>query len=282
MTTRRAWPYAVLLWVSLTGALAAEVALPTANAVPGGVAIVQLNLASEPKPEVNFADKRVMVVARGQHWFAVVGIPLDVVPGQYNLIAKQQDDIVEYPVRVQAKDYPVQHLVVRNKNHVEPDPAELARIASERERLGAAFASWTPNDAPELRFDMPAQGRLSSQFGLRRFFNNQPRQPHGGLDIAAPIGTRVNAPARGSVVATGDFFFNGNTVLIDHGQGLVSMYCHLSKIDVMPGQELKRGEKIGEVGNSGRATGPHLHWTVSLNKSAVDPHLFLAPARAKP
>jgi murein DD-endopeptidase MepM/ murein hydrolase activator NlpD len=121
----------------------------------------------------------------------------------------------------------------------------------------------------------PLDGPRSGSFGLRRVFNGQARNPHSGMDIAAPVGTPIACPAPGRVIDTGDYFFNGRTVWIDHGAGWLSMMCHLSRIDVKVGQFLPTGAKLAEVGATGRVTGPHLHWSVALNRVLVDPALFL-------
>jgi murein DD-endopeptidase MepM/ murein hydrolase activator NlpD len=136
----------------------------------------------------------------------------------------------------------------------------------------ATFTAQWPLD---LRMLAPTSGPRSSSFGLRRVFNGQARNPHSGMDIAAETGTPVVAPAAGRVLDTGDYFFNGHTIWLDHGAGLLSMLCHLSAIDVKPGDTVAAGQRIGAVGASGRVTGAHLHWSVSLNRTMVDPELFL-------
>jgi murein DD-endopeptidase MepM/ murein hydrolase activator NlpD len=153
----------------------------------------------------------------------------------------------------------------------------LRRIKRENERMRAVFAHYDARPVNQSVFEQPADGRISGTFGLRRFFNGEERQPHQGVDFAAATGTPVRAPADGKVALTGNFFFNGESIFLDHGQGVISMMNHLSRIDVREGQEIKRGEIIGAVGATGRATGPHLHWTLSLNNARVDPLLFLPP-----
>ncbi len=170
--------------------------------------------------------------------------------------------------------YDEQRLNVDRK-YVDPGQEALERIFAEREIIDAALNGWREASLADVSLQVPVGGRRSSSFGLRRFFNDQPRSPHKGMDIAANSGTPINAPMSGVVTATGNYFFNGNTVIIDHGQGLISLYCHLSEIDVDEGESVSTGAAIGKVGATGRVTGAHLHFATYLNGTAVDPALLL-------
>jgi len=254
--------------------------LPRENPVPGGIAIVPVAPDTEPVPLVHFDNQRVLVVPASGKWQAVVGLPLSLSAGTQTIhVSGSNGQRREIPFDVRTKDYAEQHLTIKNRRMVDPSAEDLARIGREQEIIRAAFTIWSDLPLESLRFHLPAQGRISSVFGLRRFFNNEPRQPHSGIDIAAPAGTPVVAPLTGIVVESGEYFFNGKTVFLDHGQGLVSMFNHLSRILVERGAQVKTGEKIGEIGMTGRVTGPHLHWSVSLNNSRVDPELFLPEQR---
>jgi murein DD-endopeptidase MepM/ murein hydrolase activator NlpD len=173
------------------------------------------------------------------------------------------------------KQYSVQKLKVP-PGTVDLSAEDRARYERERAHLEKITATFTEPLPQALAMRVPVPGRRSSSFGLRRVFNGQSRNPHSGMDIAAGTGTPVLAPLPGRVIDTGDYFFNGNTVWLDHGGGLLTMYCHLSRTDVMPGDMLKIGERLGLVGATGRVTGPHLHWSVMLNRAMVDPALFIA------
>jgi len=258
-----------------TSILAQE--LPRHNPVPGGIAIVDLNDTNEIAPTVYFQKRRVMVV-KGESggWQAVIGIPLNIKAGKHTIAIKAA---TQKPLgfKVRAKEYELRHITINNKRMVSPTKADIARHYKEKPLMLAALKTWTEQAEVATAFILPVQGRLSSQFGLRRIYNKQERiRRHTGLDIAAPVGTLIVAPARGRVIRTGDYFFTGGTVFIDHGQGLVTMYCHLSKTDVKAGDELNQGDRIGEVGSTGRVSGPHLHWVVSLNNTKVEPKLFLS------
>ena len=251
--------------------------LPQERAVPGGVAWVDLGPAAN-RPDARVGDASVLVVGDPRRWTAVVGIPLSATPGPKTLTVNGESSTLTYTVK--PMKYAEQRLKVA-PGKVDLSAVDLAR--HERERLHHAQIIATHTDTPPavLRLRAPVPGPQSSSFGLRRVFNGQSRNPHSGMDIAAATGAPITAPAAGRVIDVGDYFFNGQTVWLDHGAGLLTMYCHLSDISVRVGDELATGQTLGAVGATGRATGSHLHWSVSLNRAMVDPALFLIAPRAR-
>ncbi len=247
-------------------------AAPEHSPRPGGIAVIDLGAAGETPPAVHYDDKPVLLLQEDEQWYAVLGIPLDTSPGALSIDV----DGSAKALAISAHAYEEQRLTVKNQSYVTPDQAQLDRIGRERRILNAALNSFRDVPVEGMALLAPVEGRRSSSFGLRRFFNDQPRSPHKGMDIAASTGTPIAAPLEGVVTATGDFFFNGNTVIVDHGQGFVTMYCHLSEIAVEEGQAVSTGDTIGLVGATGRVTGPHLHFGTYLNGTAVDPAILIA------
>lgn len=258
-------------------ALAAPAATPPPRelAVPGGIARLRLGIADRP-PQVRLGDERILVVKQGPEWVALVGLSLAAKPGTKVLVEVEggDGDLRKVPIAVRAKAYPAQHLKVP-PGQVELSPVDMSRYERERLHLGDVLRTFS--EAPPLSTAMlqPTPGRRSSSFGMRRFFNGRSRNPHTGMDIAAPTGTPIAAACAGTVIDRGDYFFSGNQVIIDHGQGLLTLYAHLSQIDVESGMPVQAGDPIGKVGATGRVTGPHLHFSVYLNTVPVDPALFL-------
>jgi len=248
--------------------------LPRTEAVPGGVVTLPLTDAPGIEPVVTFNGARAMVLRDSAGWLAILGIPLATAPGRHEVVVGHGGKSTRVGFDVAAKEYAVQRLTVAPAQ-VNLSKQDLERAESERVRIRKALKSFSPAPPATLRMLQPTQGPRSSSYGLRRFFNDEARSPHTGMDIAAPTGSPVLAAAAATVADVGDYFFNGNTVILDHGAGLVTMYCHLSRTLVKPGQQLKAGERIGDVGATGRVTGPHLHFGVTLNGTMVDPALFL-------
>lgn len=267
----------VVAWLLL--AATAACALPEHAPRPGGVAVVELGPAAtdaEVAPSVIFDERRALTVRRDGRWYAVIGIPLDQPTGRAAFTVLRPDQPPqEQSFEVSPHAYREQHITVENRDYVHPEPAQLERIGREGTIIDAALVNWRDEHVEDVGLVSPVDGPRSSSFGLRRFFNGEPRSPHKGMDIAANKGTPVAAAAAGVVTATGDYFFNGRTVIVDHGQGLVTMYCHLDRIDVEEGQRLAAGAPLGAVGATGRVTGAHLHFGTYLNGTAVDPALLL-------
>ena len=250
-----------------------------ANTSPQGAhgTIALVPVESSEVTSVVFQDKPQLMVGN----IAVVGIPLFMPSGERDVQVNYKDGSTErVAIKVLDREYPEERITVTDQEHVTPSTANLERIREESARMRAVYNLFTPQPHELLPIIRPIEGRTSGVFGSRRFFNDQPRNPHSGIDWAAPSGTPIKNPTPGTVAVVGDFFFNGKTVMIDHGGGFISMMCHLSEILVSEGQQINRGEVIGKVGTTGRSTGPHLHWSVSLSGERTDPAVFMATLNA--
>ena len=243
--------------------------------MPGGVVTLDLGPSAE-RPRASVGKLPVLVTGSPARWSAVVGIPLSAEPGQGELLVQRTGQAGSQRLNylIEATHYAEQRLTVA-PGKVDLSAKDLQRHQRERAHQAQVIATFSEPAPSALAMRQPVEGPRSSSFGLRRIFNGQARNPHSGMDIAAAIGTPVHAPLAGTVIDTGDYFFNGKTVWLDHGAGLLTMYCHLHEIDVKVGDVLADQQRIGSVGATGRVTGPHLHWSVSLNRAMVDPGLFL-------
>src|SRR5690606_39230458 len=253
---------------------AALAALPRASAVPGGVVVVDLGSASGASPVAQFEGRRVLVTRDADRYRAVIGVALAMEPGDYTLEVRDGDGNRSLPVKIASKKYREQHLTVA-PGQVDLSPEDAARVEREQVQLSASYNSFSEALPATFVLRQPTPGPRSDSYGSRRFFNKQPRNPHSGMDIAAATGTPIIAAADGVATETGDFFFNGNTVILDHGAGFITLYLHLSEYAVKKGDVVKAGQTIGKVGATGRVTGAHLHFGVMLNGASVDPALFL-------
>ena len=246
----------------------------------GDVLLVTIPIRDRPdRVEGQFLKRRLTFFPVTEQTYAgLLGLDMQDRPGRYELtieiVYPQRTERRSLSVLVMKEEYPEQRLTLPSKM-VDLDKKTLARVETESKAVHEAFAGFVPHPLWKGRFMEPVQGKISGRFGSRRVINGQPRKPHSGEDIAAPEGTPVLAMNDGMVRLAADHFFSGKGVIVDHGLGLFSMYFHLSSVDVKHGQVVKKGQVIGKVGATGRATGPHLHWGVRLNGSRVDPYSLL-------
>lgn len=249
-------------------------AFPESNPVPGGIVLLPLN-NNQLAETARFKDKKLAKIKKDDKNYLLVGLSLSTKPGKHFVkIKNAQGNSEKIGFNVKSKIYKAQYLTIKNKRKVNPYAKDMDRILSEKKRKAKAKKNWI-EDSVNINFEIPVNGRISSIFGLRRFFNDQARRPHSGLDIAAPQGTPIKAVESGIVTEAGDFFFSGNMVYLDHGQGLISLYAHMHTINVKSGDKISKGQVIGTVGETGRVTGPHLHMAVIANQTTVDPLQFL-------
>jgi murein DD-endopeptidase MepM/ murein hydrolase activator NlpD len=212
-------------------------------------------------------------------WLTFLGLDLGIKPGSYPidlslLLNNGTTKHLRKEILVQEKKFPVTRLWVKQE-YVTPPPEELERIRVEAELLAEVYNIFTPSWLGEGPFIIPSEGEAKPNFGERRIFNNEPRSPHSGVDISSPFGSPVRACNSGRVVLANDLYYAGKTVIIDHGLGVFTLYCHFSKIIAKRGKMVKKGDIIGEIGATGRVTGPHLHWGVRVSGSRIDPFSLL-------
>ena len=239
------------------------------SGVVGGVAVFPVG---SDITSVSFQEKPQLIV--GQH--AIIGIPLGTELTTHPVVLSyDKGELFSHMLMVEAKQYPEERITLEDEDFVTPPALDLERIRRETQLMRDVYALFTDHPTELNPIIMPVEGRISGVFGSRRFFNDQPRNPHSGLDIAAPTGTPIKTPAPAEVSLTGDFFFNGKTVMLNHGGGFISMMCHLDEIHVKEGDHVDVGDVLGTVGSTGRSTGPHLHWSISLSGDRIDPQDFI-------
>ncbi|MED5340892.1 MAG: M23 family metallopeptidase [Pseudomonadota bacterium] len=248
-------------------ALPATTAFANATSVPGGVYAWSVPAGAS---DIRFQNNPVFVVGQT----ALVGIPIRQALGRAQITFVYEGQDQTHTFEIVDKRYTEQRITLQNKEMVSPNPKQLERIRAESKRQRAIYATVSAPMDLSTGFSMPLEGITTSLYGHRRFFNDQPRSPHSGLDIAAPTGTPIVAPAQARVALVDDLYYNGKSVFLDHGQGLITMYCHLSEQTVSTGELVQQDQVIGLVGATGRVTGPHLHWSVSLNGYRIDPLAF--------
>jgi hypothetical protein len=219
---------------------------------------------------VTFQGRSVPGFETGGLLNAYLGVDLDVTPGDHTIEYAMGPTSGSVVIVIHDRTFARESLKVDSK-YTELDAKTQARVSRETEELNAIWRDIGKQRLWTKGFNLPTAGELGSPFGLRRVFNDKPRSPHAGHDIKAPVGTPVHASNTGKVALAKDLFFTGNTVILDHGLGLFTLYAHLSQIDVKAGETVERAQRIGAVGATGRVTGPHLHWGVKLAGARVDP-----------
>lgn len=253
--------------------------IPVKNTpIPGGIAVIDFETNhATPRAFYNKIPLYIQHI-KAEHWQVLIGIPLYEKPGKKTITVQDfSSRSIEFEVKMQQSAYQEQHITLegKKKKYLNPNLAHMDRINQERPILSNARKAFSKQPLSNGTFIKPVNGIITSPFGLKRFYNGQARSPHAGIDYAGDTGTPIKAPADGKVILVGKFFFNGNAVFLDHGQGLISVYIHMNTHLVKQGQYIKKSDVIGTIGQTGRATGPHLHWGAYLNQTTINPNLLL-------
>jgi murein DD-endopeptidase MepM/ murein hydrolase activator NlpD len=248
-----------------------EIILYPSSPGPGDIAIITLKNAAVA-PEGVFNNRMLYWHSSPNSpnlYKAILAVDLLTIPGEYPLVVTAGSKTIQRTVWVSKKKYPVQRLTLP-KGMVELSPENEERATREQKRMAAIWPVssqqiWSGN------FTNPRPGEIITQFGVRRIINKIPKSSHTGIDVSARAGDEVKAPNNAVVALVDDQFYSGNSIVLDHGEGIYTMFFHLSRINVVPGQSVKKGDVIGLVGSTGRSTGPHLHWGARIQGARVDP-----------
>ena len=242
--------------------------------IKGGLLIKEIS-EDEYKKSFKLKNVNLLTYSKGQKFFLIYGIPYNSNVGLNVIKITSNSGLIDKIInfKIKNKDFQTQFITI-SKKYTAPSKVNMIRIKKEKKLLISSKKEWI-NINPDLNFILPVNGTETGVFGTRRFYNKKEGKAHNGLDIAAKKGTTIVAPSSGSVLLTGNYFYNGKFVFLDHGRGLKSIFIHMNKINVSQGQIIKKGEKIGEVGSTGKSTGDHLHWSLILNETYINPKVFL-------
>lgn len=269
--------------LSLRSSLGPEIEFASPSLTPGGIVLAHLRGAEAVKKAViRFGGETYELgpEEEGLQPFAVIGLDLGLSAGTcvFEVIIQaknRQTEVLKQEFSLQPREFPVKKLWVKEE-YVTPPASVRDRIKWEAELLQTVLSVVTPQWLAEDEFILPHDGEMAPNFGEKRIYNNVPRSPHSGVDISAPAGDPVRASNTGRVVLARDLYFSGKTVILDHGLGLFTYYCHFSTLKAKRDQKVRKGEIIGLVGSTGRSTGPHLHWSARIRQSRVDPVALLS------
>tara|TARA_B100000949_G_C14266481_1_gene445257 strand:- start:399 stop:1238 length:840 start_codon:yes stop_codon:yes gene_type:complete len=240
--------------------------------VPGGILLHEVS-KNQYIHGIFSNNKKILTIRKNDKFYLVYGIPYGIADGPQSIYISNRKSDNKINFIVKEKVFKKQHITV-SKKYIQPSDKDIARIIKERNILSSYRDTWSSND-PDINFIHPAKGVTTGIFGTERYYNNQKGRYHNGIDIAGNINNPIFAPSSGRIMLTGNFFYNGKFVYIDHGKGLLSIFIHLNEITVKKGTYVNKGDVIGKIGVSGRSTGPHVHWSLTLNQNYIDPMIFL-------
>ena len=244
------------------------------NVHPGGIYITEISNA-EYSQDLLIDGQKILKWNKDNKFYVLYGLSYHLKTEQYSFEIKNKDGAVlrEIRINIVQKNFRTQKINV-NKKYTKPTDKILEKIKKDRIKLVKARKIWFENN-PDMEFILPVKGITTGIFGTKRFYNGIEGNYHNGFDIAADTGTPIVAPSSGKITLTGDFFYNGKSIILDHGRGLKSIMIHLDEILVEENQYVEKGQIIGKVGTTGKSTGAHLHWSVLVNNTYIDPELLI-------